>query len=122
MKRLGLFFCTLALCLCVSRPLHAFSMQSESTWQDEVSQLDAAIAKLTNLRNLELAKAARAQDQGDRLQFNANNVSDARRYWNEADTSREIAARYQEEIDKLEVRRQTILKAHGVEETKTKES
>lgn len=112
-----LFFCMLILCVCGFEPLQAFSMKSHATWRDEVTQIDEAIAKLTNLRNLELAKAARAQDQGDRLQFNANNVTDARRYWQEADTSREIAARYQEEIDKLELRRQEILKKHGALES-----
>jgi len=70
---------------------------------------------LTDLRNKELSNAAWAQNQGDRLQFQSHNLIDARRYWNEADTSREIAARYQQEIDKLEVRKKEILDQQGVQ-------
>ncbi|MCH9613391.1 MAG: hypothetical protein SP1CHLAM54_03910 [Chlamydiia bacterium] len=84
-----------------------------STWQTEVKGINTSIKKLTDLRNLELAKAARYQDQGDRLQFNSNNLVDARRYWDQAEVSREIAARYQEEIDKLELKKNEILKQHG---------
>ncbi|MCK4934139.1 MAG: hypothetical protein KAR79_00985 [Simkaniaceae bacterium] len=86
-------------------------------WRQDVAGIDAAIDKLTNLKNLELAKAARAQNQGDRLQFNSQNLMDARRYWNDADTSQEIAARYQEEINKLELLKQEILKKHGIDYT-----
>lgn len=84
-------------------------------WQEELQTIDQAIDKLTDLRNKEIAKAARAQDQGDRLQFQSQNLMDARRAWQEADNSREIAARYQQEIDKLELRKQEILKQHGID-------
>ncbi|MCB1110786.1 MAG: hypothetical protein KDK64_07360 [Chlamydiia bacterium] len=86
----------------------------EENWQQEVTTIDQAIDRLTDLRNKELANAAWAQNQGDRLQFQSHNLLDARRYWNEADTSREIAARYQEEIDKLEVRKKEILENQGI--------
>ncbi len=85
------------------------------TYQEKITQIDTNIKKLTNLKNLELAKAARAQDQGDRLQFNSNNISDARRYWQEAETSREIADRYQLEINKLNAQKAAIQKEHGIE-------
>lgn len=96
---------------------HLREVKSVPQWQQDVTGLDAAIDKLTNLKNLELAKAARAQNQGDRLQFNSHNLMDARRYWNDAETSNEIAARYQEEINKLELRKQEILKKHGIDYT-----
>ena len=89
--------------------------QPASKWQQEVATIDEAVIKLTDLRNKELSNAAWAQNQGDRLQFQSHNLIDARRYWNEADTSREIAARYQEEIDKLEARKKVILEQQGVE-------
>ena len=86
------------------------------TWEVELGKIDNGIERLTDLRNLELAKAARHQDTGDRLQFQNNQLMEARRSWKMAETSREIADRYQEEIDKLEVKRQNILKKHGVKE------
>ncbi len=94
-----------------------FFVKTIPKWRQDVAGIDAAIDKLTNLKNLELAKAARAQNQGDRLQFNSQNLMDARRYWNDADTSQEIAARYQEEINKLELLKQEILKKHGIDYT-----
>lgn len=89
--------------------------QSPENWKQEVETIDQAVIKLTDLRNKELSNAAWAQNQGDRLQFQSHNLLDARRYWNEADTSREIAARYQQEIDKLEVRKKEILDQQGVQ-------
>ena len=96
---------TLALCLC--------SLVFAEEWKEEIKQIDKAVEKLTDLRDLELAKAARYQDQGDRLQFRTHDLIDARRYWNQADTSREIAARYQQEIDKLQSRRNLLYKQQG---------
>ncbi|MEM7176046.1 MAG: hypothetical protein AAF443_09060 [Chlamydiota bacterium] len=84
-----------------------------SQWHQEVEAIDQAIEVLTDLRNKELARAARAEDQGNRLQFQFPNLIDARRAWAEADKSRAIAARYQEEIDKLTERKQEILRQHG---------
>ena len=89
--------------------------QSPENWKQEVETIDQAVIKLTDLRNKELSNAAWAQNQGDRLQFQPHNLLDARRYWNEAHTSREIAARYQEEIDKLEVRKKEILDQQGIQ-------
>ncbi len=109
-------FWILLACLCFSlQGMALVKEQPSANWQQEVATIDQAVAKLTDLRNKELANAAWAQNQGDRLQFQSHNLSDARRYWNEADTSREIAARYQEEIDKLKARKAVILEEHGVE-------
>lgn len=84
-------------------------------WKTEVSEIDKEIDKLTNQRNLYLAKATRLQNQGDRLQFEHNNLIDARRAWQQAQIHREIATRIQEEIDGLEKRKKQILEAHGTD-------
>lgn len=84
-------------------------------WEEEVQTIDQTVEKLVDLRNKELANATWAQNQGDRLQFRSHDLIDARHYWNQADTSREIAQRYQQEIDKLESRRKFLLKEHGKE-------
>lgn len=86
----------------------------DDDWKTEVSNIDKEIDKLSNQRNLYLAKATRLQNQGDRLQFeNDNNLIDARRAWQQAQIHREIATRIQEEIDGLERRKHGILAAHG---------
>lgn len=103
---MGMILCTLSLTALVKE-------QPPENWKQEVTTIDHTVEKLIDLRNKELARAAWAQNQGDRLQFQSHNLIDARRYWNEADTSREIAARYQEEIDKLELRKKTLLEAQG---------
>ena len=83
-------------------------------WKSEVAEIDKEIDKLQNQRNLYLAKATRLQNQGDRLQFENNNLIDARRAWQQAQIHREIATRIQEEIDQLEQRKQKILESNGV--------
>jgi hypothetical protein len=83
-------------------------------WKQEVKELEDEIDHLTNQRNLALAKATSYQNQGDRLQFNRNNLLDARLAWQQAELNREIAARIQQEIDILEEKRAKILKSHGV--------
>ena len=77
--------------------------------QAELAAIDAVVLELTDLRNKELAHAAWAQNQGDRLQFQPHNLLDARRYWHEAEESRETAARYQQEINQLESRKKELL-------------
>lgn len=84
-------------------------------WEEEVQTIDQTVEKLVDLRNKELANATWAQNQGDRLQFRSHDLIDARQYWNQADTSREIAQRYQQEIDKLESRRKFLLEKHEKE-------
>ncbi|WP_420422416.1 hypothetical protein [Simkania sp.] len=114
-KKIGLF----ALCFI----LLGFGIQAlvkelpPDQWKQEVENIDNTIKKLSDLRDKELAKAARRQNDGDRLQFQSNNLLDAKRAWADADASREIAARYQQEIDQLEVRKAELLQKHGVEYT-----
>ena len=83
--------------------------------QAELAAIDAVVFQLIDLRNKELAHAAWAQNQGDRLQFQPQNLLDARRYWLEAEESRETAARYQSEIDQLEDRKTQLLKKEGID-------
>jgi FtsZ-binding cell division protein ZapB len=91
-------------------------------WKAEISEIDQEIDKLKNQRNLYLAKATRLQNQGDRLQFENNNLIDARRAWQQAQIHREIATRIQEEIDTLEKRKNQILEAHGITGGEKRES
>ena len=83
-------------------------------WQAQVDELDEEITRLSNQRNLYLAKATRFQNQGDRLQFDRNNLIDARLAWQQAEINREIAARIQQEIDILEQKRAKILTDHKI--------
>lgn len=114
MSKISFFLICIVQICCISMA-SCQTVSQTITYQEKIAQIDTNIKKLTNLKNLELAKAARAQDQGDRLQFNSNNTLDARRYWQEAETSREIADRYQLEIDKLKAQKAAIQKEHGIE-------
>ncbi|MDN3507439.1 MAG: hypothetical protein P0S94_00795 [Simkaniaceae bacterium] len=98
----------------VSSPAPKKTHVTQSGWQGQVDELDEEIDRLTNQRNLYLAKATRFQNQGDRLQFDRNNLLDARLAWQQAEINREIAGRIQQEIDILETKRAKILAAHGV--------
>ena len=82
-------------------------------WRKEVEDLEQAIGQLVDLRDKELARAARRQNDGDRIIHQYNSLLDARRAWADADAGRRIAARYQKEIDELERQRDAVLRKHG---------
>lgn len=110
---------SLRTCLLILGCIMGSTFQAEETLEvtlvasqdsrDELSEINQEIDKLTNQRNLYLAKATRLQNQGDRLQFENNNLIDARRAWQQAQIHREIATRIQEEIDILEKHKQKLL-------------
>lgn len=110
---------SLRTCLLILGCIIGSTFQAEETLEvtvvasqdsrDELSEINQEIDKLTNQRNLYLAKATRLQNQGDRLQFENNNLIDARRAWQQAQIHREIATRIQEEIDILEKHKQKLL-------------
>lgn len=117
MRKLSFLLC----CIVVSSMQLSAKQQEEEAlvvavqpgWKNEVAEIDKEIDKLQNQRNLYLAKATRLQNQGDRLQFENNNLIDARRAWQQAQIHREIATRIQEEIDQLEQKKIKILESNG---------
>jgi len=78
-------------------------------WQHEIVAIDQEIEMKTNQMNLFEAKAARAQNLADRLQFNSRDVTEARRYWQLADYYTANAKLLEKEIHDLKVKRQGIL-------------
>ncbi|MDX8430437.1 MAG: hypothetical protein SNF33_01320 [Candidatus Algichlamydia australiensis] len=86
---------------------------TRENWQEKISILDQSITRKKNLSDLYRAKATRAKNQGDRLQFNPNNVGDARRYWNVADYYNEQADLLDQQVVVLQQERQRILEKYG---------
>ena len=86
---------------------------TKSNWREKVSVLDQAIIRKQNLSDLYRAKATRAKNQGDRLQFNPNNLGDARRYWNIADYYNEQADQLDQDILLLEEEKKSILEKYN---------
>ena len=100
--------CIIGAAIQAEETLNVMVVASQES-RDELSEINQELDKLINQRNLYLAKATRLQNQGDRLQFENNNLIDARRAWQQAQIHREIATRIQEEIDILEKRKQKLL-------------
>ena len=90
-------------------------ISKDLSWQTEVQKIDKNIKNLENLRDLEISKAKRNKDQGDRLQFENNMLIDAKNFWKKAELNKEKADQYQKEIDQLQHRKQQILKNRGIE-------
>jgi uncharacterized small protein (DUF1192 family) len=78
--------------------------------QMQIEQLDAQIKELKEMKRGYEARAIRAEDQADRLQFEEHFVLETRRYYRIAEINREKAAKIQEEIDRLEAQRSQLLK------------
>ena len=83
------------------------------SWQEQIGRIDQDIEKKNNLRNLYEAKAARAKNQGDRLQFNSENVTEARRYWQIADYYNAQADLLGKEIEALHEHRSDVLNKYN---------
>lgn len=94
----------------------AFSEQSPaptkqmSSDEQQLNYLNQQIEDLEDERDKFIAKAARARDQGDRLQFEQGMLTDARRYWKLADTCDEIAKKIDQQIVVLKKQRDTLQK------------
>ena len=80
----------------------------ELTDQEMLAYLNEEINSLQDLRNKYLAKAARFQNQADRLQFKSESLYEARIYWNMADTARATAEQIEEELIVLKAQRDRI--------------
>jgi hypothetical protein len=76
--------------------------------QEMLAYLNEEISSLEDLKNKYIAKAARFQNQGDRLQFNSESLYEARVYWNMADTAKNNADQIEEELVLLRQQRDRI--------------
>ncbi|MDN3504576.1 MAG: hypothetical protein P0S95_03250 [Rhabdochlamydiaceae bacterium] len=83
--------------------------------QELLNNLNEEIIELEDQRDKLSARAARLNDMGDRLQFESGSLGDARRYWNMAQKSNEIADKIDVEIDKLKIEKQQLLHEMGKE-------
>ena len=98
---------------CVSDGLHAAkSTENESGWQGEVDQLNEKIALLRRWQEGYRMTAEQAQFKADRLQFEQENLIDAKRLWKVAENANQKAQDLQMIIEKLEDQRNTILRKH----------
>ena len=79
-------------------------------YQDQIEQIDTQIKELKEMKRGYEARALRAENQADRLQFEDHFVLETRRYYRIADENRAKAAKIQEEIDRLEDKRADLLK------------
>jgi len=76
----------------------------------QIEQIEAQIKELKEMKRGYEARAIRAENQADRLQFEDHFVLETRRYYRIADENREKAEKIQEEIDRLEAQKAGLLK------------
>ncbi len=85
-------------------------IDSMQTKEKQVEQIDQQIDDLKGLREKYLAKSARFQNQGDRLQFYDNYQAEARRYWDLSDCALNTVLEIDQMIADLETKKQELLK------------
>lgn len=85
------------------------SLSFGSNYQIELDQIQSQIHRKINEKNMHLGKAARARDEGDRLQFRDGHLIDARRSWQNADFHEQQARNLDNEIRALEQRKARLL-------------
>ncbi|HKZ00107.1 MAG TPA: hypothetical protein VJ112_02960, partial [Rhabdochlamydiaceae bacterium] len=82
----------------------------QQPYQQELSEIDAAVKKLEEKKNRYRASAARHEDEALRWQFQPGMLVDARMAWAQADQDREKMEEIQKLIDALQKRKAQILK------------
>lgn len=86
---------------------------SSSNWQEEVSELNQKIAILSRWQQGYRMTAQQAQFKADRLQFQEENIIDAKRLWKVAENASQKAQDLQVIINKLVEQRNALLRRHG---------
>lgn len=89
------------------------SSESESAWQQQVNELNEKIKILQRWQQGYRMTAQQAQFKADRVQFQEENLVDAKRLWKIADNATQKAQDLQLIIDKLIEERNTILRKHN---------
>ena len=85
------------------------SLAFGNSYQSELDQIQSQIHRKINEKNMHLGKAARARDEGDRLQFRDGHLIDARRSWQNADFHEQQARNLDYEIRSLEERKARLI-------------
>ena len=89
------------------------SNQSTSDWQEEVGELNQKITILSRWQQGYRMTAQQAQFKADRIQFQQENLVDAKRLWKVAENASQKAQDLQVIINKLVEQRNAILTRHG---------
>lgn len=85
-------------------------IDKQKTIKQQISQIDEQIADLEKQKEMYLAKSARFQDLGDRLQFSDDYVTEARRYWDLSDCCMDIVKDIDIKITDLKIQKNMLLK------------
>ncbi len=82
-----------------------------SSQSAQLAQIDARLEELKEMKRGYEARALRHENQAERLQFDDQAYLETRRHLELADENREKAARIQEEIERLEAKRATLVRS-----------
>ncbi|HSX26356.1 MAG TPA: hypothetical protein VLE89_05045 [Chlamydiales bacterium] len=75
----------------------------------QVEELDRRIAELEDMKRGFEARALRHESQAEYLQFDDRAYLETRRHWQLAEENRMKAAKVQEEIDKLQAKKEKLV-------------
>lgn len=102
------FLITLSFFLAISGFL---TLTAESPASDKIEQIDQQIAELQGIKRGYEGRVLRHENYAEYLQFDQRAVLETRRHLQLADENRAKAEKVQQEIDKLQARRQKLLKS-----------
>lgn len=101
------FFMTLFLFFFVWGASSLMALSSKNA--EEIARIDSQIEELQRMKRGFESRALRHDSQAEYLQFDDQAYLETRRHWQLAEENRIKAAKVQEEIDKLQVRRQQLV-------------
>lgn len=90
-----------------------FCSATTPAWEEEVQEIECQIEKLKKMKKGYESKALYHENQAERLQFIQQEMQTAKKHWIMAEENRDIAQKIQQDIDKLEEKKQGLLKKYG---------
>ncbi|MBS0626507.1 MAG: hypothetical protein JSS32_10705 [Verrucomicrobia bacterium] len=104
------FFLILSALLAVRHQTHFLMADNSSQIDQQIEQIDREIAELEDMKRGYEARAIRHENLGQMQQSESKYTLETRRHYQLAEQNREIAEKIQLDIDRLQEKKQALLK------------
>ena len=104
------FFLVLSGLLAINRKVHLLMADGQGKLRQQIEQIDEEIAELKTMKRGYESKAIRHENLAEMMQFESEYTLEIRQQYKLADQNRAIANRIQQDIDRLEAKKQALLK------------
>ena len=103
------------LAICMASCLYSQTYQEKNDCKTKLENIDREIQYLEDLKRGLESRAIKYENQAQRLQFDANQLAEAKRYWNLAEQNRKAVEEIDEKIKQKQEERKNIIDRYHCE-------